>query len=103
MSTAGTALTTWEEFVELPDEEEGMHYELHDGEVVVVPPAKPLHVIAQMLMARWLTIATQGRGCAAMEFPYRPAANLQFWRADVAYIPNEDAELMWTTEYLVYS
>jgi Uma2 family endonuclease len=103
MSTAGTALTTWEEFVQIPDEEEGMRYELHDGEVVVVLPPKPLHVVIQILMAEWLTIAAQGLGRAAMEFSYRPAANLQFWRADVAYIPNEDLDVMWTSEYLVYS
>ena len=42
--TVGTALTTWEEFVQLPDEEwdneNGTHLELHDGEVVVVAPPK---------------------------------------------------------------
>ena len=42
MSGVGSALTTWEEFVQLPDEAEGMHYELHDGEVVIVPPRRAL-------------------------------------------------------------
>ena len=37
------------------------------------------------------------------EFPYRPAPNLQFWRADVAYIPNEHLRLMETDEYLIYA
>ena len=40
MSKIGTALTTWEEFLELPDSDENgeLRYELHDGEVVLVPP-----------------------------------------------------------------
>lgn len=36
-------------------------------------------------------------------FPYRPAANLQFWRADVAFIFNKDWRAMDTHEYVVYT
>lgn len=32
MSTVPTALTTWEDFLQLPDAEDASHYELHDGE-----------------------------------------------------------------------
>jgi Uma2 family endonuclease len=98
MSTVGTALTTWEEFIALPDPEDASHYELHDGEVVVVPPPKPIHVYVQIRIARLLTPCTGERGYVALEFSY-----LQYWRADVAYVPNEDIQAMRTTEYQVYS
>jgi Uma2 family endonuclease len=103
MSTVGTALTTWEEFLQLPDGEDGTHYELHDGEVIVVPPPKPIHVYIQSLLVEWLTTAAEGRGRAAQEFPYRPAINLQFWYADVAYLPHEDWEAMRSQNYPVYA
>jgi Uma2 family endonuclease len=103
MSTVGAALTTWEEFVELTDPEDGTRYELHDGEVVLVPPPKPVHVWIQNLLVRWLTAQALGRGYADKEFPYRPTTNLQFWYADVAYLPIEDWRAMQTNEYLVYS
>ena len=103
MSTVGTALTTWEEFLQLPDEEGGTHYELHDGEVVVAPAPKPIHVYIQSLLVEWLTTDAQGRGRAHAEFPYRPATNLQFWYADVAYLPNDGWQAMRTDEYPVYA
>jgi len=105
MSTLGTALVTWQEFLELPDAPEGSRYELHDGEVVAVlmPTATPLHVYIQGLLLEWLTTAAEGRGRGMAEFPYRPAANLQFWYADVAYLPNEDWELMRAETYGVYA
>jgi Uma2 family endonuclease len=99
-----TTAATWEEFVQLEDEEEnGTHLELHDGEVVVVPPAKPIHNYLQNLLVHWLTMTAKGRGSAMAEFPYRLAANLQYWYADVAYLPNADWEAMRTDEYFVYS
>jgi Uma2 family endonuclease len=103
MSTVATALTTWEEFVELPDAEDAFHYELHDGEVVAVPAAKPFHVYIQSHLVQWLSRQAPERGHAAEEFPYRPTANLQYWYADVAYLPKEDWRAMRTNEYLVYA
>ena len=38
-----------------------------------------------------------------MEFPYRPVRNLQFWFADVAYIPQRDWEALPPDEYPVYA
>ena len=103
MSTVGKALVTWEQFLELPDPEPGFHLELHDGEVVLVAPARPLHILVQVLLAEWLTAAAQGRGRGAQEFPYRPAENLQFWRADVAYVPKEDWRAMRGNDYPIYA
>ena len=103
MSTAGTALTTWEEFLHLPDPADGALLELRDGEVVRVPPPRAIHVYIQSVLTEWLTLKAQGQGRATNEFPYRPAANLQFWRADVAYLPAEDWPAMYAKDYPVYS
>jgi Uma2 family endonuclease len=102
MSTAGAALTTFEEFAEL-DAEEGTHLELQDGEVVVVPPPKPVHTYREMVLAQWLKAAARNEGVAAQEFPYRPTPNLQYWYANVAYLPNEDWQAMRSEEYIVYA
>jgi len=38
-------LVGWEQFLGLPERPEtGQRYELQDGEVVIVPPARPLHL-----------------------------------------------------------
>jgi Uma2 family endonuclease len=68
-----------------------------------VPPARPRHVYLQIRFAKWLTEAAKDCGSGAQEFPYRPARNLQFWYADVAYIPNDDLQVMNKTEYSIYS
>lgn len=103
MRTVETALTSWEEFLFLSDAGNGSHYELHDGEVVIVPPPRPIHVYIQSLLVQWLTDAAPGQGRAAQEFPYRPAKNLQFWYADVAYVPHADWLAMRANEYPVYA
>ncbi len=104
MSTlSGTALTTWDDFIALPGGEGMDRYELHDGELVEVAPPRPIHIYIQSVLAEWLTSAARGSGRAAQEFPYRPATNLQFWRADVAYLPAEDWQRMRTDEYPVYA
>ena len=103
MTTLATSLITWEEFLHLPDAGNGEHYELHDGEVILMPPPRPIHVYIQSLLVQWLTGAAQGHGRAAQEFPYRPARNLQFWHADVAYLPNEDWPAMRASEYPIYA
>jgi Uma2 family endonuclease len=66
MSTVGSALVTWDEFVRLEDSEEGARLELHDGQVVAVPPAKPIHTYIQRILAKWLTSAADGLGADEM-------------------------------------
>jgi Uma2 family endonuclease len=55
------------------------------------------------MLVKLLTDITKDQGRAVQEFPYRPAKNLQFWYADVAYIPNDDLRAMRAEDYPVYS
>jgi Uma2 family endonuclease len=103
MSTVATPLTSWEDFLLIPYARNGERYELRDGEVTVVPPARPRHVYLQIRFAKQLTETAKDHGSGAQEFPYRPARNLQLWYADVAYIPNDDLQVMNATEYSIYS
>ena len=104
MSSLAQSLVTWEEFLRLPERpEDGKRYELQDGEVVVVPPARPLHIKIQKRIEHLLEIAAGELGVVTIEFPYRPVPNLQYWFADVAYIPKADWEALPPDEYPVYA
>ncbi len=104
MSTLARPLVSWVDFLHLPERPEGTHrYELHDGEVIVVPPARPLHIKIQKRIERLLETLAGERGVVTIEFPYRPVVNLQFWFADVAYVPRTDWDALPPDEYPVYS
>ncbi len=103
MSTVGAALTTWAEFRELPDAPAGSHLELRDGEVVCVPAPAPRHIRLQAKLSKWLTVQAGERGQGFTEYPYRPAANLQFWYADVAYIPEAAVDALDTDSHPIYA
>jgi Uma2 family endonuclease len=104
MSSLAQSLISWEEFLRLPERPEtGQHYELQDGEVVVVPPARPLHIKLQKRIERLLEAVIGDRGVVTIEFPYRPVPNLQYWFADVAYIPQADWDALPPDEYPVYA
>ena len=98
------SLVTWVDFLHLPERPEfGKRYELHDGEVVVVPPARPLHIKPQKRIERMLEDIAGDRGVVTTEFPYRPVPNLQYWYADVAYIPQPDWDALPPDEYPIYA
>jgi Uma2 family endonuclease len=104
MGSLAQSLVTWEEFLHLPERpESGKRYELQDGEVIVVPPARPLYIKLQKRMERLMEAAAGDRGVIATEFPYRPVQNLQYWFADVAYIPQTDWEALPPDEYPIYA
>ena len=100
MSTLAHSLVTWDKFLRLPERPEGsQRYELQDGEVVIAPPARPLHIKLQKRIERLLEALAGERGVVTIEFPYRPAVNLQYWFADVAYVPRSDWDALPPDEY----
>ncbi|MCC6390044.1 MAG: Uma2 family endonuclease [Bryobacterales bacterium] len=55
MSSLAHSLVTWSKFLRLPERPEtAKRYELHDGEVVVVPPARPIPIKLQKTIERLL-------------------------------------------------
>jgi Uma2 family endonuclease len=93
MSSVVHPVVSWEAFQELPEPSNtGNHYELHDGEVVEVPPPDVRHILVQMRIEDLLRLALGTRGFVKSEFPYRPAANIQYWVADVAFVPRDDLD-----------
>jgi Uma2 family endonuclease len=104
MSSLAQSLVTWEEFLRLPERPEtGQRYELQDGEVIIVPPARPLHIKLQKRIERLLETAAGDRGVVTTEFPYRPVRNLQYWFADVAYLPQAAWDALPPDEYPIYA
>src|SRR5579862_2072561 len=108
MSSLAQSLVTWANFMQLAERPEaGKRYELHDGEVVIVPPARPLHIKLQKRIERLLEALASERGVVigvvTIEFPYRPGQNLQYWVADVAYIPQADWDSLPPNEYPIYA
>lgn len=106
-TAALTGLTTWKEFqllLERPEIENGEHYELHDGVVVLVPPPHPRHLSVQMRLPELLRFVEELDLIVTQEFAYRPALNYQFWTADVAVLPRSVRNAMWSwTQYDVYA
>jgi Uma2 family endonuclease len=104
MSSLAHSLVTWSDFLLLPERPEtGKRYELQDGEVVIVPPARPIHIKLQKRIERLLEILAGDQGVVTIEFPYRPFVNLQYWFADVAYVPQADWDAMPYDDYPVYA
>jgi Uma2 family endonuclease len=105
MSSLASRLVRWEEFLELPERTaDGEHYELQDGQVVVVPPPGGQHVALQRKIAELLRAAEEHGFKAATAFPYQPAAQYQYWVADVALAPDTVWEQMAQNKgYRVYA
>jgi Uma2 family endonuclease len=104
MSTLADTLVTWTEFLRLPERpENGIRYELHDGEVILVPAPRPRHVKLQKHMEHLLEARVGGRGMIVVEFPYRPVLNLQYWVADLAYVPKPEWDELPPDDYPIYA
>jgi Uma2 family endonuclease len=62
-----------------------------------------LHVKIQKRIERLFERATGDRSVVTTEFPYRPGRNLQFWVADVAWMPQSEWDAIPRNEYPVYA
>jgi len=85
MSSTETGLMTIEEFLTKPDPPEG-HYELHHGQLILMPPRKKLHVKIQQALLDLLSPLVHGHGFITNEFPFRPTPQHEAWQADVAFV-----------------
>ncbi|SRR6266567_261908 len=104
MGGLAQSLVTWADYLRLPERPEtGKRYELQDGEVVLVPPARPIHIKLQKRIERLLETLAGALGVVTIEFPYRPVINLQYWFADVAYVPQADWDALPPNDYPVYA
>jgi Uma2 family endonuclease len=104
MGSVADQLVTWADFLERPERDEtGKRFELHDGEIILVPPAQPIHIKLQKHIERLLEGLAGDQGVVTTEFPYRPVQNLQYWFADVAYVLQADWDALPPHEYPVYS
>jgi Uma2 family endonuclease len=98
MSTAA-ALTTVAEFLRLPAPKAG-HYELHHGEVILMPPPKWRHTRIQKQLEKLLQVAIGDGGTVIMEMPFQPSPEHEVWQADVALLRVERTKHIGSDEYL---
>lgn len=104
MSSLAHSFVTWHDFLRLPERPDAaQRYELHDGEVIEVPPARPIHIKIQKRLEQLLESRAQDLGIVTTEYPYRPVVNLQFWFADVAFIPKGYWDALPPDDYPVYA
>src|SRR5689334_6551553 len=95
-----TGLVTVEEYLKLRDPKEG-HYELHHGEVVLVPPPKWEHEEIQDRTQVLLKRLIGARGRVRMEMSFQPTPEHEMWRADVGFVRNERAAAVNPDGYLM--
>jgi Uma2 family endonuclease len=81
-------LVTFDEFVCLPDPREGW-YELHHGEVVLIPPHVWGHQTARGRVSGVLTDLAGKRGVVLVGLGFQPAPEYEFWYADVGFVSAE--------------
>jgi Uma2 family endonuclease len=97
-----TALLSVEEFLKLPEPQEG-HIELHHGEVVVMPPPKRGHQRIQDRIMMLLKRLVGNTRVVQMEMAFRPTPEHEVWQADVACVSVERDAATGDDEYLMGS
>jgi len=73
------------EFENLPDPPSG-HYELHHGELILMPPRIKQHMQIQQVLYDLLSPTLSGLGFLTIEFAFRPAPEYESWQADLAWV-----------------
>jgi Uma2 family endonuclease len=81
-------LMTFAEFLKVPDPPSG-HYELHHGELVLMPPRKKLHATIQQTVMDLLSPLVHRKGFLTIEFPFRPTPEYEAWQADIGFVSQE--------------
>jgi Uma2 family endonuclease len=105
MSTQ-TSLLTVDQFLQLAPPKEG-HYELHHGEVVLMPPPKLGHQRIQKRVLHLLEAAAGERMWVTLEMAFRPTPEYEVWQADVGcvaierYQQTSDHEYIWGAPDLI--
>ena len=82
---ATTSVMTFADFERMPAD--GRRYELRHGEVIELPPPKYKHLRLQWRLMRMLSAILGERGEVGTAYAFRPAPELEFWYADVAFAP----------------
>ena len=77
-------LTTFAEFEKFPDPVAG-HYELHHGQVVLMPPRKKVHMQIQQVLFDLLSPLLGGLGFLTIEFAFRPAPEYEAWQCGIGF------------------
>ena len=98
MSTQ-TGLVTVEEFLKLAPPREG-HYELHHGEVVLMPPPKWGHCRTQRRIEIMLRRLAGSKGEIMVEMPFQATPEHEMWLADVGFVRKERDDAVGDDEYL---
>ena len=97
-----TGLLTVEEFLKLPEPQEG-HLELHHGEVVIMPPPKKGHQKLQDRIQILLKGLAGEKAVVRMEMAFRPTPEHEVWQADVGCVSLERDDATGDDEYLMGS
>jgi Uma2 family endonuclease len=90
--TTSTPLLTWEAFERLPDGD-GLHREILEGELQILPPAKSGHAkVAKRIYDCLLALEGPAEGQAYSEAGYKLANQPATWiQPDVSFLRNERA------------
>jgi Uma2 family endonuclease len=91
---------SFEEFEQLPDSD-WMRQELHNGELIEVPPPVQGHKMIERRLRGLLETAARGAGIAETEMGFRPVIGNEYLIADVVFISREIWEAIPRDGYMV--
>jgi len=99
---ATTTQMTWESFEKLPDSD-GMHRELIEGELQILPPPKSGHSkIAMRAHGQLALIQDRAGGQAYVEAGYQLTSDKRNWiQPDVSFLRNERAKTTADSDYFM--